>query len=103
MKFIAEALAENKVLLTKVLKQTYEDIPLTQKFPIETEDKLVELDKEINAENKNQYVRLFFTFIIYIRMVLFFFFEFVSRQALKIFRSVLKKHTKYLSTIYLYC
>ncbi|XP_058988165.1 uncharacterized protein LOC109612910 [Musca domestica] len=57
IKFVAEALAENKVLLTKILKETYEEIPVIQKFPIKSEEQLIEIDKEINAENRNQYIK----------------------------------------------
>lgn len=50
--------------MTKILKQTYEEISVIQKFPIKSEEQLIEIDKEINAENRNQYVRYFIIFII---------------------------------------
>lgn len=57
MKLTFKALAENKVLISKCLRQRHEDESVSTVFPIPNIEKLIELENSINNDNKKQYVR----------------------------------------------
>lgn len=64
MKFLSDALAENKTLITKCLRQTYEDESVLESFPLISDEQLIQLENKLNTDNKKQYVRFICTSII---------------------------------------
>lgn len=53
-----EAYAEQKVLLSKLLRQQNDSLQIHDKFPVPSVEKLLELDGEITSETKHVYVSL---------------------------------------------
>lgn len=70
MKLLLETHAEQKVLLSKLLRQQNNSLELNQSFPIPSIEKLIALNSVITDENKHAYVSinkyLIHTYIIHI-------------------------------------
>ena len=58
MKLLIEAYAEQKVLFSKLLRQQNDSLQINDKFPVQSVEKLIELNGEISSETKHVYVSL---------------------------------------------
>ncbi|XP_073826845.1 uncharacterized protein [Musca autumnalis] len=58
LKIIVEAVATNQVMIENLVRQKCNENPISNKFPITTEEDLIQLNTEINTENKAQYVNI---------------------------------------------
>ncbi|XP_075154839.1 uncharacterized protein LOC142236345 [Haematobia irritans] len=56
IKITIEMLAEQKVLIKTLQRQQAQEVPLQNKFPLDTEKALIALNNEINTENKDLYM-----------------------------------------------
>ncbi|XP_061395736.1 uncharacterized protein LOC133331354 isoform X2 [Musca vetustissima] len=56
IKVLADALAELKVMVQKLLRSQSDEIPLTNRFPISTEKDLIDINNDITSENKDLYI-----------------------------------------------
>lgn len=57
-KFVVEAISEQKVILSKLLRQHMADQPLQRKFPLAITDQLEAMNKDITPETRDKYVRI---------------------------------------------
>ncbi|XP_075155848.1 uncharacterized protein LOC142234106 isoform X2 [Haematobia irritans] len=56
LRVIVEALAENKAVTNKLVRQHNNDVSIQQLFPIQSVESLIKVDSEINENNKKCYV-----------------------------------------------
>lgn len=64
MKFFAEALAKQQVILNRLSTKQNDIESMTNKFPIENEEQLLKLNENILPENRNDYVSCILHFFI---------------------------------------